>query len=674
MKGASKIVVFPAGSACNHPRLITLLACLFWGLLSVLLMTQVSYADEPQAYIDQLIDPGSQTDSVDPEYQLLMEQPPGRRYFSAEFLQYIDERDATGLSRETGAQLSWRQETLNYGEFEAEGSLLGVSAADNPGGGPSSGGSFTIRQHDFSLDNDRVMQNSLGVDRSTVDSLISNSYRIKLPSTLLLGVNSRVSSATTDLQFGAGRVGSLATGQLQTFEKDPGNLFSTGFVSAVNARLRAGVQLVSANGLESLPDHQSVAGALQYRTGDGSQQYQGHALADSLGNTGYWVDGDSLLGRWRNRFGAFRIAPDLLWTDSMLASDQQGFYARSDLRLLSYQLGGGLDYTETDINNDPVIIGTRSSNLFLNANRRLTRLTSAGGALNIRDTRPESGGLATALRDARLSLFTAHDFSFGTSRLQVEAADIRNGTRHGYGEGITWDQGWHDNSRLRLSSTLGYETEQNTGNDMTRYIAGLLVYHDFSSVLRWDANINWTRAHDEIAGSYDDSVSGSLSLLWQFLPGWEASLRALDNVYNQQAPGNNSVTAVADQERSVLLSVRYTRASGRPFERYGRDTGKSGYGTVSGELFFDENHDGVRQAGEAAAAGVYVYLDRRYQQVTDRSGRFTFNPVAAGDHSVSIAQEDLPLPWGLDDERPRAVTVKVREDQFIQLPLVRSDE
>lgn len=631
-------------------------------------------ADGSQAYIDQLIDPGSTDEYADPDYELLMQQPAGRRSLGAEYVHFLEDRDTQGLSRENGLQLSWRRETLNYGELDAEAALLNVSGATVGNNDPETGSRFTLRQYDFALNSDWVMQNSLGVDRAAAGSMLANSYRIKLPSSLLTGINSTVSSATTDLQVTAGRLGRLNTGQLQTFDDESGNLLMTGVSQEISTQMRAGLQLAHVDGVMSVPDHQSVAGALQYRDTSGVKMYQGHFLADNKGAAGIWLDADTLLQRWQHRYGIFRIEPDILWTDTAMASDQQGFYARSELRLLRYQLSGGIDFTASDINHDPALNGTRSSSLYLNGNRTLNRLTSVGSTLNVRDLQSEDSATASDLRDTRLSLFMAHNFPIGTSRLQLEAADIRNGANHGQGGGVTWDQSWDFDSRLRLSSTLGYEAESDTGNDENRLTVGLLAYHDFSTTLRWDAGVSWTRAHDEVTSSDNDTVNGSLALMWQFQPDWQATLRALANEVSEETAGMIAGSDFSDRERSLLLTVRYSKAGGRPYERYGRDTGKTGYGTVTGEVFFDENRDGVRQAGEAAAAGVYVYLDLRYQQVTDRDGRFVFDPVLAGDHSLSIAQEDLPLPWGLDDERPKALMIAVRERRFIQIPLVRSDE
>ena len=305
---------------------------------------------------------------------------------------------------------------------------------------------------------------------------------------------------------------------------------------------------------------------------------------------------------------------------------------------------------------------------------RLDRLTRIGGTLNLRDLRPEDSALNPELRDTRLSVFTAHDFPLGTTRLQLEAADIHNGSRHGHAGGVTWDQVWNFDPSLNLSSTLGYEAERDTGNDATRLTAGFLLNQELDSTLRWDASLSWTRSRDEIAASTDDSVNGSLALFWQFLPDWDASLRALVNDYRQQAGIGITAADYAGRERSLLLRVHYAVSGGRPFDRYGRKTGRTGYGVITGVVFFDANGDGVRQANETPAAGVYVYLDGRYQQATDRDGRFVYDPVPAGEHTLSIAQEDLPLPWVLADGHTGKVSVGVRGRRTIGIPLVRSDE
>ena len=35
-----------------------------------------------------------------------------------------------------------------------------------------------------------------------------------------------------------------------------------------------------------------------------------------------------------------------------------------------------------------------------------------------------------------------------------------------------------------------------------------------------------------------------------------------------------------------------------------------------------------------------------------------------------VLMDDLPLPWGLDDERPRNFTVRFRQNDGIDFPLI----
>ena len=127
-------------------------------------------------------------------------------------------------------------------------------------------------------------------------------------------------------------------------------------------------------------------------------------------------------------------------------------------------------------------------------------------------------------------------------------------------------------------------------------------------------------------------------------------------------------------EKTLLLSIKHSIRGGRPYHTVGNRTGSSGYGEVSGEVFYDANRDGERQAGERAASGVFVYLDGRYERVTDNEGHYTFSTVPAGEHTVTLAIEDLPLPWGLEDESPQPVVVPVRQNSVVNFALTRISE
>lgn len=658
--------------------------CIFGHIVCLLLpLSQCALAAEEvpagagitEAYVDQLIDPTIGPDDYDPVYRKLVEQPQGRRYIGAQLHHFSEDRTGKGVTRENGLLLNWRRETRNFGELEAEGALLNVSSDAGRSEQPSTGTLLTLRQHDFAITNDLLMQNSIGIDRTWYDPVLASSYRFKLPSTLLVGANTQLSSGAGDFRFSAGRLGRLDSGQVQTFETTDGSIVSAGFSNNPTDKLHTGIQLVHVEGAQNVADHASAAGVVEYRDAPGGRRYQGHFLADSEGAAGLWFDGEVLSGRWRNRFGAYRLGPGLLWTDAAMANDQQGFYSRMDMQTLRYQLAGGLEYNISDIEDDPLRSGTRSITAFVTGNRQLGRLSSVGGAFNLRDSSSTDNAVVGGdSRTIRLTVHGSHKLAVGTTRLQLLLADIENGPNHGSGSGITWDQSWEISRAIMLSSTVGFETQSGTGNDESRFTTGLLAFYEFNSRLRWDASVNWTRTNNDTTGVDTNSVNASAALLWRFLPGWEMSLRAGINDSREDSTGALAGTDFDDVERTVFLSIRRDMTSGRPFDRYGADTGKTGYGSVEGVVFYDENRDGIRQASERAAAGAIIYLDRRYQKVTDRDGRFEFTPVPVGQHSLSVAVEDLPLPWGLDDESPRPLSVNIRESASVSIPLVRYDE
>jgi len=654
-------------------RHITCLLLPFWQCAHAAL-EMPDEAPGAAAYIDQLIDLTTGQEDIDPVYREHVEQPQGRRYLDVRLHHFSEDRSGQGASYENGLLVNWRRETRNYGEFEAEGALLGVRADPGRNEQASTGTLLTLRQHDFAINNNWLMQNSIGIDRTWFDPVLASSYRFKLPSTLLVGANTHLSSSAGDFRFTAGHLGQLDSGQVHTFEATSGRLLSAGFSKAPTENLHTGIQLVHVDGASNVADHSSVAGVLEYRDSSHARRYQLHALADTGGAAGFWLDGDLLHGHWRHRFGAFRLGPGLLWTDTVMANDMQGFYARADMQTLRYQLSGGLDYNSGNLDDDPLQNGTRNITAFITGNRQLNRLTGIGGTLNLRDSRSTNSAVAGGSRIIRLTGHASHRFKAGTTRLQLQLADIENGSNHGSGSGFTWDQSWELKRDLLVSSSVGYEVENGAGNDESRLTTGLLAHYEYSSRLRWDVNVNWIRTNNDSSGIKTNAVNANAAVLWRFLPGWEASLRAGFNDASDASSGALAGTDFAGTERIVFLSVRREIASGRPFERLGTNTGKTGYGNVEGVVFFDENRDGVRQAGEKAAAGVYVYLDRNYQKVTERDGRFVFAPVTAGEHQVSIAVEDLPLPWGLDDESPRTLTVNVRERTSLAIPLVRFDE
>ena len=91
-------------------------------------------------------------------------------------------------------------------------------------------------------------------------------------------------------------------------------------------------------------------------------------------------------------------------------------------------------------------------------------------------------------------------------------------------------------------------------------------------------------------------------------------------------------------------------------------------GRIAGSVFFDDNGDGMRSASELPAANVTIVLDERYSVRTDDQGRFVFERVAVGAHTLEAIPDNLPLPWSIDEARARRnVQVDVRGETMIDI-------
>lgn len=622
------------------------------------------------AYVDQLIDPQVADSELFPAYEEVQE-PEGYRSFSTEYRHYQQDIDRLGKSYEDGFILHGQRQTLDYGELEMFATVRKDRPFESSMQDDTTGGRLTLRQYGFAASENWLLDNSLGILRSDADPVLSSSYRVNLPSTLVSGLKNWSRNGRTDIRVSAGKIGTLGVGQIEDFNTTSGSLASMGLSHAMSNNWLASGQFIAINDSDDVPDHESGAVALQYQSPDQRHRYVGHALLDSEGNNGIWLDGDDQLGGWRHRYGIFRLEPDLLWSDAAITDDQQGIYTRSELRSPRYNLTLGMDLNENNVHDRTDRPQSRLSNLFVTGNRRFLRYMSLGGTASFNKVDPRNDLASEEKRALRLSTYIQQKFGFGTSRLEVFIADIDEGADDGDVHGVIWDQSWDLSRQLSLSTTLSHAKSNGLDNDEQRDSASVLFSHSITHDLKWNGSASYTRV--KTAGRTDtDNYNALLGAAWHFLRNWDARL---DLTWTRaEEPVAVLANAFDVDEKTLLLSIKHSYRGGRPFIAAGNQTGSSGYGEVSGAVFYDGNRDGERQAGERPASGVFVYLDGRYERVTDQEGRFTFSTVPAGDHSVSVAVEDLPLPWGLEDETPQSLVVSVRQNSVVNFALMRINE
>jgi hypothetical protein len=317
-------------------------------------------------------------------------EPKGRRFLSADYKLYSRDASGAGRSLEQGAALRYRRETQDYGELYLDAEVRNYHpAAIDLRPSRTLGSRVTLSQYHYALTERLQMDNALGVLRNNTNTLLSSSFRIQLPSSILQGVNSTVYDQNSEFRFSSGRLGQLSGVATQQFNNTQGTLTGAGYTRNLSANWAASAQLYSLTGHETVADHQSAAWAAQYLSDNRTSRFQMHGLHDSKGHNGLWFDADQRLGLLQNRYGIYRMAPHLLWTDAVIVSDQQGAYWRSDYRTRRYTVSGGADYTDNNVNSDPARGGTRIGNGFASGFMRVDRTTSVNANASVSHSTPK---------------------------------------------------------------------------------------------------------------------------------------------------------------------------------------------------------------------------------------------------------------------------------------------
>ena len=616
----------------------------------------------PSIYIDQLIDEDIIKEiEREEEYE---ESRLGPGSIGITYRYYKNDTDNTATLTEHGTQLRWRQETISNGSFEllAEG-LISEKLEDEK----IKDGRVLFRQQEYVLNDWLQMDSEIGHFRGFTPTLVSRSYRFYLPSTILQGVNTRFYNNDTSLSFNAGEIGTYKGIAAQAFEKTEGKLYGLGATYRVDDQWELGAQFWNTIDPENGENHRSYAGVLEYQDADSSQNLQIHFLGDSEGNTGLWFDNEFKYGKWHHYSGAFYFQPDLLWTDTPIYNDREGLYLRSNRKSFRWQWTLGSEVSKNNLDDNPELAGNITTASFINGTWRYRRKTQFGGSLNLNTSHADSG---TAENDSKfygLKSFALQRFAFGTSRLQLSLTENDAPEDDTTSYGALWDHVWKTPFLNRLNTDIEYTWTDNREDELSLRLST-------EKSLLADVKITGTAQHviteDNTIGK-SKGTSLSFGLSWQFYENWLVSLNA---DYNRNITDPENTESTTTDGKTVLFSISYARASGRKPLLYGRPTGNPGRGRITGKVFLDENKDGRQGINETALKNILVYLDGRFTTETDSDGKFEFWPVASGEHHISIGIEDVPLPWGMEDESAKQVYVPIRGEGEIDFALIKLNE
>ena len=623
-------------------------------------------APPASTWVDQLIDPYLTPERLAAEAESDGPEPVGRRSLQIELRS--DWREAQSLRiLERGIGLQYRQETAQWGLLGVEANLRDTDNKDTFSRARDTGGMITLSQYGLPLGGSWLADNAAGVLRAQPPNFISNGFRVNLPSAILWGAGTQLYDGRTRAYGQAGRVARLIGYSTQQVELESTRAALLGLEHQAAPWLRLGAQANAFRSEDSLPVQSSMALAAEwFPTGDNAR-VKLVAVGDDERRKGFWLEGDVIQGFFQNRFGAYQFDPGLVIGPVPNITDQRLAYLRTDYRTrrLTYSLE--FDAGQSNLDNDPALAGYNVFSLFGSANLRVSREVSVGGSVNLVRENPRTPVSVQKDIDAETAYLRL------TSSLGVASFDLGHSgqrqpelpTENAYS--LAWNQEWPAFSGINLSTSLARGQETGAQGDLTRTSAGFTLRAFPASGVFLDMNVVGARVQRAVAT--EKNFNASIGATWQFHPDWQALLYG---IWNNIELTQTDLLNPTFRDKSLQLTLRYQKASGTPIIAVGaRQPGVVGNGRISGRVFFDENGDGMRQPSERPAARVTLFLDGRFPVITDGEGRFDFPLVAAGQHSIQVAIETIPLPWGLPDERSFAVSVPVRGEAIVDIALAR---
>lgn len=643
-------------------------------------------ARSPVPYVDRVInekeaaeEPRAEAGDID--------NSPGRRSLSAIYSLSDSTFSNGGRHFEQGLEVRGQRETLDYGVFDFIGSGYFARdrlAADQGFGsvlaGRQDSARLTLTQSRFALNSTKLMDNSLGAVYTQGTPLIARSFRNNLISSPVLGATSRVYDvAGNEYSFTSGRIGQFSGSSGSGFNTTQGNMTGLGMQSRIDPRFAYGAQAWVVRGAQGVADHTSLSLGGDYGSTDGGRRLQLRGILDDHARGALWFDGEERGQTLYQHYGVYRFQQDVTWADLPLGTGQQGFYWRADSRRIGSSYSMGTEYNETNIQHLQDQPQVRSALMYGSINQRVDRLSSVGGTLNLRMTRtllpPGSSDQATLSSGqavlpngdrADAVMFAARETALGGSRLQLTLGTaLRGGERT---QGVQWDQ---DVNQLGVATTVAYLDDASQPQGRQRRTTAALLFRGVyigSAFATGNLNVYQLRAENR-ATEIGTQAAGNVR--WQFGRNW--SLQGSLSWRRTRNPDLNVLGNPPADEKVLMFYVRYDTVAGIPYYS-ANSRGPTASARITGTVFFDDNNDGVQQAGEKPAAGVTVVLDNVYRTVTDASGRYEFAPIGPGSHRLSLQVDRIPLPWGLMDEAPRQVSPQVRGAAEVVFPLVRLNQ
>lgn len=574
---------------------------------------------------------------------------------------YIDRRDNGQDRDEHAIELSADISTLRFGSFAIDLEQRYAAADPNL---DDRGRRVRIRQASFPLTRTLSLSSEAGHLRTRTPSAIATGYRVSLPSSIMRGASSSLTGKRGSLTVTAGELGNFDGVVSRGFEAADATTYGIGGDYSPSERWTLAGQYWRAEDLPGGPDgrtENSFAFAGIYATA--RERLQLRTLVDGDLNAGVFADGLVRRGALTHRFGLFHAERALRWTAAPIDNDRQGVYWRSDFRSPRWRFDATAEVNRRGLGSDPSGGRRTTAQTFANLGWKASRRLEIGGSVAVSNTHVQG-----QRSDQRYQLrgFADRRGRGGRTRIELLARRREVDSREPEFE-LRIDQDWLRSRRLRLAT----RAEANWLSNRREQLIGSLA--EFSFAIDWRANlqtqlIRTSPRGDANGGGTSHAVYATAGVSWNPPRRWFAELTATLNRVDSGSPATPR-----QRQGAVLFTLGMNTSRGRAPTVFGFDRGEQGVGQVEGYLFVDADRDGLRDPDEAPLDGITVFLDGRYRTITDRDGRFVFDPVPSGQHDISVADWQAPLPLTLG-ENERHVIVEVRSVTTVDYGFVELEQ
>lgn len=574
----------------------------------------------------------------------------------------------------TVEQLRARQNPYLYGLVETPN--LGILSIDGEIGADLGLGSMTLRQSDLPMADGWWANHELGLVYTSTLPLSRKPSRVYVPSALVRGIKGEW------MQRSEGFHAQASIGEPAWIDSTQSN----GLRKNGGRRLNAGLQWGSP--LASDPDEESWTAAVQVESGralsmtstglDLDQQTKERLNADSVllaarhetpdsrlqvnvlrsqdngGHArvhGWWMDSSWGSDRRQRSAGLYWLAPGLNWAGLPMAHDLAGVYARRTWQERQWSAEGSVDWLRS------IDQPQRQGYYVTSAARwRLHKLHQIGAGLSVR--RYAGAGWSSFLDWRWKNPWGLGGVRWDQSSFGAQAREQQ----------LMIDQDWTVVRGWGLTSSFSLMR----ADQQSHLSAGLTLAAPLSTYASARANLN-----SGINGTNGRHLNLALGLTWRLMRDWhleaqytrysgKISLPSLDPLAPPPPP------ALKLDNWSLFVVLRFEWQAGSAMAPMGGRP-REGGGRIEGTVYLDANRNGRQDADEAGASGVQVYLDNRYVARTDAHGRYEFALVAVGQHTVSVRNDSLPLPWSIVGDGQMRVSVGLRDGLIVDFPVQRTE-